>query len=181
MNLNLYMVLLGCKPAGRYTEQHDLFFGIGEKINALKSDMVKFWPEAKGKLHIDAWRQVSVVDNFHVAVEDRAHAAVENDYKLFFVNLGGYRGQDFEEYHYKQLVVARDMKEATKKAKTSAFFQEHISPHVDDKYGLDVDDIFTVEDALSPSAREKYRIVLRPVTDESADEVNIGYVKFSEL
>jgi hypothetical protein len=24
----------------------------------------RFWPEAKGRIHIDAWREVSVVDNF---------------------------------------------------------------------------------------------------------------------
>jgi hypothetical protein len=33
--LKLYMVMLGCTPEGRLTEQHDIFFGIGtsKRIN----------------------------------------------------------------------------------------------------------------------------------------------------
>lgn len=46
------MVLLGCTPKGRTTEQHDVFFGIAENLSELTSQMNKFWPEAKGKLHI---------------------------------------------------------------------------------------------------------------------------------
>ncbi len=33
----LYMVMLGCRPAGRYTEQHDIFFwnwNIIKRINS---------------------------------------------------------------------------------------------------------------------------------------------------
>jgi hypothetical protein len=35
----------------------------------------RFWPEAKGRIHIDAWREVSVVDNF--LIEIIAKEAVE--------------------------------------------------------------------------------------------------------
>lgn len=54
--LKLFMVLIGCKPEGRHTEQHDIFFGIGSELRDLIPDMLAFWPEANGKLHIDGWR-----------------------------------------------------------------------------------------------------------------------------
>lgn len=181
MNTNLYMVLLGCKPSGRYTEQHDLFFGIGLSLSALKDAMINFWPEADGKLHVDAWREVKRVEGFKINIEEREKSDKTHAYRLFFVNLGGYRGQDFEEYHYKQLVVAKDVAEATRKAKTSQFFLNHVSPHVDDKYGLDVDDIFAIEDALPAAVRERYQIVVTGDDQQAVDEVNIGYLKFSDL
>jgi hypothetical protein len=57
-NLKIYMILLGCKPPGRNTEQHDLFFGIGRSLSDVKGDILDFWTEAGGKIHIDAWREV---------------------------------------------------------------------------------------------------------------------------
>lgn len=53
--VNLHMVMLGCTPKGRFTEQHDIFFGIGSNLKELVPDMKDFWPEAKGRIHIDAW------------------------------------------------------------------------------------------------------------------------------
>ncbi len=56
------MVLVGCKPKGRYTEQHDVFFGIGSQLSDLAPQLKEFWPEAANKLHIDGWREVNVVN-----------------------------------------------------------------------------------------------------------------------
>jgi hypothetical protein len=33
--MNLFMVLIGCKPTGRHTEQHDVFFGIANELREL--------------------------------------------------------------------------------------------------------------------------------------------------
>jgi Domain of Unknown Function (DUF1543) len=60
----LYMLLLGCRPEGRHTEQHDVFFHIGESLESLIPAIVEFWPEAKGKIHVDAWREVTRVGDF---------------------------------------------------------------------------------------------------------------------
>ena len=42
--LKLYMVMLGCTPKGRFTEQHDIFFGIGNSLKELIPNMKAFWP-----------------------------------------------------------------------------------------------------------------------------------------
>jgi len=55
------MLLLGCKPPGRNTEQHDIFFGIGSGLKELIPAIIDSWPEAKKKIHIDAWREVQFV------------------------------------------------------------------------------------------------------------------------
>ena len=58
MALNLYMVLIGCRPKGRHTEQHDIFFGIASALKDLIPEMYRFWPGAKGNMHIDGWRGI---------------------------------------------------------------------------------------------------------------------------
>ncbi len=41
--------------------------------------------------------------------------------KLFFINLGGYKENEFEEYHYKMmLLLQRDKVEAIRKSKRTA-------------------------------------------------------------
>ena len=86
-----------------------------------------------------------------------------------------------EEYHYKQLVVAKDLAEATKVAKDTVFWKHHESSHIDDKYGIDVDDIYEVSDMLSSTLKEKYQIQIVPNTEGVEDPLEVGYLKISKL
>ena len=152
-NPYLFMIMLGCTPKGRLTEQHDIYFGIGNSLEELIPNMKQFWPEAKGKIHIDAWQKVTFVDGFSIEVLERKET-IEHSEKLFFINLGGYKENEFEEYHYKVLTVAKSKAEATKKSKKTTFFKHYdlkgtAASHIDDKYGIDVDDIYRIEDILS--------------------------------
>jgi thiamine pyrophosphate-dependent acetolactate synthase large subunit-like protein len=88
--LKLYMIMLGCRPAGRNTEQHDIFFGIGSSITQLIPQLNAFWPEAKGKIHIDAWREVNYVDQHKIEIVAKGQET-SNETQLFFINLGGYK------------------------------------------------------------------------------------------
>lgn len=178
-HLKLYMVLLGSSPKGRLIEQHDIFFGIGESLQSLKQDMYTFWPDA-GQLHIDSWREVTYVNGYTIQISNKTDHAAEN--KLFFINLGGYKPGDLEEYHYKMLAVATSMGEAVKQSKQTAFYKHYgfkgAASHVDDKYALDVDDMYNVEDILSPHLREHYSIVITKTNEDAKeDELHIGYVK----
>ncbi|WP_394364615.1 DUF1543 domain-containing protein [Flavobacterium gawalongense] len=40
--LKLYMIILGCTPIGRFAEQHDIFFGIGNSLKNLIPQMIFF-------------------------------------------------------------------------------------------------------------------------------------------
>ncbi|WP_118973177.1 DUF1543 domain-containing protein [Taibaiella koreensis] len=186
--LYLHMAIVGCTPPGRFTEQHDVFFGIGPNMPALIPELLQFWPEAEGRLHIDAWRRVTCVDGHHITVGP-AHGITEmatgSTLKLFFLNLGGYRPGEFEEYHYKMLVAATDQGKAIRQAKETAFYKHSgfkgAESHVDDKYGVDVDDVHAIRDILDKRYKEQYRIVLTEKENLPVDELHIGYFKLDKL
>ena len=185
--LKLHMVMLGCTPAGRLTEQHDIFFGIGASLKDLIPEMKAFWPEAKGKIHIDAWREVSVADNFSIEIITKKTAENTNLDHLFFINLGGYKENEFEEYHYKLLTVATSLGLASKKSRKTTFykhcgFKGAGASHIDDKYGIDIDDIYKVTDILDSQLKEKYSIkITKSETKLNEDVLHIGYLKISGI
>jgi hypothetical protein len=189
--IKLYMVLLGCKPPGRHTEQHDIFFGVAPTIEDLVPDMKDFWSSAAGRIHIDAWREVSSVNGYAISVQERGEGSTEEgnaDHGLFFINLGGYRENQFDEAHYKMLVVARDVDSAKEIAKRDAFYLHTSIPdsatnrnamaHIDDKYGIDIDDIYEIQDILPPSLKSRYRIRIgSTATAGPEDDLHLGYFK----
>lgn len=177
----LYMLLLGAKPAGRHTEQHDIFFGIGTSLKDCLPDIFSFWPETNKKIHIDAWRDVKLVNGYKVEVVPRVDNTTREQVKLFFINLGGYKPAEFEEFHYKMIIAAGDKDTAIQEAKRSAFFRHTSSPHIDDKYGVDVDDIYEIADILPASVKDSYSLVLSPAEDLTADQINLGYLKVDQI
>jgi hypothetical protein len=184
--LKLFMVMLGCTPKGRLTEQHDIFFGIGNSLKNLIPQMKAFWPEAKGKIHIDAWREVCGVENFSIEIIAKDSALNSSSDNLFFINLGGYKENEFEEYHYKILTVAESMGLASKKARKSTFYKhcgfKGAPSHIDDKYGIDVDDIYKVSDILPAPIKELYSLkITKSEIDLKEDELHIGYLKLNKI
>ncbi len=178
--LKLHLLILGCKPHHRHTEQHDAFFGIGNSLVDLLPQINAFWSDG-GKIHIDSWRTITKVDGFEISIVSKENTT-PSQHKLFFLNLGGYKPNDLEEYHYKLLVVAKQKDEAIAKAKQTAFFLHNSSPHIDDKYGVDVDDIYEIADILPSTLKEKYTIAITEnISDVKKDEINIGYLKLSSI
>ena len=113
--MKLFYIIIGCTPKGRHTEQHDVFFGIAENIRDLVPEIINFWPEAKGKLHVDAYREVNFVNGYQVEVVEKSKKSTAET--LFFFNLGGYLPDVLQEYHKQVLVVEKSLSEATKKVK----------------------------------------------------------------
>ncbi|MFT3748365.1 MAG: DUF1543 domain-containing protein [Agriterribacter sp.] len=186
MGYKLFMLLLGCKPQGRNTEQHDIFFGIAAHLKELVDDIVAFWPEAKGNIHIDAWREVNYVDGYKIeAIENALHEESYGKEKLFFLNLGGYKKDDFEEYHYKILQVCGDKGIAVQRAKQTTFYKhtgfEGAVSHIDDKYGVDVDDIYEIADILPEKFKEKYSIIITEAPGKMGDPLQLGYLKLEKV
>ncbi len=182
--VKLYMIMLGCRPKGRYTEQHDIFFGIGNSLKDLIPSMNAFWLEAKGQIHIDAWREVTIVDNFQIKVLPKG-TAIASASQLFFINLGGYKENEFEEYHYKMLAVGDSLSEVTKKAKDTAFHKhcgfKGATSHIDDKFGIDIDDAFKVGEILLPIFTDQFEIQITPNPNVVNDKLHIGYLKMDKI
>ena len=190
----LYMIQLGGRPKGRLIEQHDIFFGVANQVNELIADINNHWPEVKNKWHIDSYCAISKVDNYVIKlVESNIQAQCANDLKLFFINLGGYQQGSFEEFHYKLLIVADSQADAVKQAKQSEFykqftFKDKASPfnaasHIDDKFEVDIDDIYNVNDLIS-----NVKIIIEPLAralDKSInvieDKKYVGYLSIKNL
>ena len=189
----LFMVQLGGRPKGRLIEQHDIFFGIANQVSELVDDINQHWPEVKNKWHIDSYRAISKVDNYAIKlVESSSPVESTNGLKLFFINLGGYQRGSFEEFHYKLLIVAASQADAIKQAKQSEFYKaftykDKASPfnaasHIDDKFAVDIDDIYNVNDLIS-----NVRLLIEPIINDSHELVNaddkeyVGYLSIKNL
>lgn len=179
----LFMVVIGCTPPGRLTEQHDTFFGIAKSLKDLVPDMIAFWPEAKGFIHIDSWREVTQVDGFSIEIVKKQK--IPTSEKLFFMNLGGYKPGELEEFHYKLLAVSKTLSGATKRSMETAFYKHYgfkdATSHIDDKYGIDIDDTHKVEDILAPHFKEQFQLKITQSENHQEDELHIGYLKIDTL
>ncbi|MFY1047597.1 DUF1543 domain-containing protein [Chryseobacterium sp. GP-SGM7] len=182
--MKLFYIILGATPKGRNIEQHDVFFGIAENLKDLVPILKDFWPEAKGKIHIDAYQEVKFADGYEIIIEPRK--TFENSEKLFFVNLGGYKEAHFKEFHEQHLMVGKTLGEVVKKAKATEFYQtmgfKGAGSHIDEKYGVDIDDIFSVTEILPDEMRSKYS--LRIVKSEQENQENytfLGYLMLDKI
>ncbi len=182
--MKLFYTILGATPKGRNTEQHDVFFGIAETLKDLIPDMKRFWPEAKGKIHIDGYQELQFVDGFELKIVEKNSELSENH--LFFINLGGYEPGKFEELHQQYMMVGKSMAEIIRRVKKTEFYKtmgfKNAESHIDDKYGVDIDDIFKVTDILPEEMKEKYSIVLEKSNVENKENYTfIGYLALSKL
>ena len=200
----LFMLLLGSKAPKRNVEQHDYFFGIANSLKELVPQIKAFWPEAGNSIHIDGWREVNRVDDYEIrvvlksngaaGVTDDADLTIDADStrefipvakKLFFINLGGYQANKLEEQHYVILTVQDDRAQAVQSSKKTVFFKTNsikgANSHIDEKYGIDVDDIYRIEEILDESQKELYSIVITPSSALPEDEIHLGYFKLDKL
>lgn len=61
----LYKLVLGATVKGRFTEQHDVFLGIGNDIRSLVPDLKAFWNQGVSNLHIESYEKVLFVGECH--------------------------------------------------------------------------------------------------------------------
>jgi hypothetical protein len=181
------MCLIGCDAPGRNIEQHDIFFGIGDEPKDIVPQVKSFWPDAI-KPHLDAWREVTRVGSYFIRVvgssESRNNDALGMN--LYFLNLGGYKQNEFEEFHYRMLVVAKDKGDAIQQGKQTAFFKhtgfKGATSHVDDKYGVDVDDVLDIKEILPKDLTERYSIIVELADQEQpGDEIHLGFYLLDKL
>ncbi|MNL66542.1 hypothetical protein D3C87_1910280 [compost metagenome] len=83
------------------------------------------------------------------------------------------------------LVVAETLGEASKQAKETAFYRhtgfEGAVSHIDDKYGVDVDDLFDIADVLPDTVKSKFRIQIGLLSNSPEDVLHLGYLPLSKV
>lgn len=164
--LKLYMILLGFKPKGFITEQHDIVFVVAKSIDdaIVAATILKRLPVPRGtQVHMDAYVEVNYVQGYQVVVGKGPRPGTVSSLDLYFANLGGYKLGDFQEYHKKLLLVLGDATELKAVAQKDVFFaQMHkipgANPHLDDKHRLnaEVEDELRIADIL-----DGYHLVLQ--------------------
>ena len=152
----------------------------GADTAALKDDLLKSLSR-RDKVHIDAWTKVQYADGYKVSVQLKSASPAEHGQKLYFINLGGYKENEFEEYHKKLFIVAASVSEAMEKIMHHEFMKEYSpsdlgiagSAHLDDQYKIDfeADDVVCVSEAIG----DHYTLALEKVESHPADEMVVGY------
>jgi len=189
--LKLFMVLVGFKQKGMNTEQHDVRFVVGTSVEedplVHKSIREQLSIPLETKIHIDSYVDINYADGHEVKLVYNPSADEPQNKNLFFVNLGGYKNNEFKEHHKPLLLVAEKQTEAIKRALVDTFVYEmdtphpKARPHKDDdlNVGADVDDYLNVAENVSKSLKG-HRIVLIPKPggkDSILTPVITGYMK----
>lgn len=215
--MKLFMLKIGARPQGRLIEQHDVMFVIANSLSETIESVNQHWPAVKNNWHLDAWREVKRVGDYQILLsknslskdgwskdkaladnrfeDDRVDNKLDSQGKqLYFVNLGGYLPGQFEEFHYKTLVVAETLAKATAQVKKTAFYQDYTfdnvdtaksgvaTSHVDDKHQLDLDDIYCVADLLPKDVALTIQPLTEPEKNQlSYDALHIGYLSLKQI
>ena len=222
ITMKLFMLKIGARPQGRLIEQHDVMFVIANSLSETIESVNQHWPAVKNNWHLDAWREVKRVGDYQILLsknslskdgwskdnaladkmladnifaEDRVDNKLDNQGKqLYFVNLGGYLPGQFEEFHYKTLVIAETLGKATAQVKKTAFYQDYTfdnvdtaksgvaTSHVDDKHQLDLDDIHCVADLLPNDVALTIQPLTEPEKNQLPDDaLHIGYLSLKQI
>lgn len=217
ITMKLFMLKIGARPQGRLIEQHDVMFVIANSLSETIESVNQHWPAVKNNWHLDAWREVKRVGDYQILLskqslskdglskdnaladnilaDDRVDNKLDSQGKqLYFVNLGGYLPGQFEEFHYKTLVVAETLGKATAQVKKTAFYQDYTfdnvdtaksgvaTSHVDDKYQLDLDDIHCVADLLPNDVALTIQPLTEPEKNQLPDDaLHIGYLSLKQI
>jgi hypothetical protein len=137
----LYAVVLGGRAEKSNTELHDVVFAIGNTIEDCYFQLLNKWFGLPEKMHIDSYMELDIVDGYEISLQKEK--SLNQDKKLFFINLGAYKAGDFMEHHANTFLVGKLATEIKKRAKEKLLngFDE---VHKDDLY--EVDDMIAIEE-----------------------------------
>jgi hypothetical protein len=131
-----FAVMLGGRHPKANIELHDLVFVMADSKDVAFKRAREKWFGSQERVHGDGYQELISVNGFNFSKENQ-----ENDYKLYAINMGGYRTGEFGEFHHFHFVVAENGKEAIKVARENTH-SDFITAHVDDN--LEVDDLIEV-------------------------------------
>ena len=101
-------------------------------------DLLDKWFGNVDRLHIDSWVEINHVDGYKVSLSSKKNISKS---KLFFINLGGYDRNKFEELHESEFLVG-EKKLLIKKRAKETLMKGLDQVHTDDLY--DVDDCIEI-------------------------------------
>ena len=136
--MKLFSVFLGGRADKCNIELHDVVFTLGEKIEDSYNDLLGKWFGLPDRLHIDSWVEINMVEGYKISLSKEKNKTTK---KLYFVNLGAYEKDRFEELHESRFMVDVNKINVKKRAKKQLLIGKE-QVHLDDLY--DVDDCIEI-------------------------------------
>ena len=161
--MKLFSVFLGGRADKCNTELHDVVFTIGEKIEDTYFDLLGKWFGLPDRLHIDSWVVLNIIEGYKISLSKEKK---KSDRKLYFVNLGAYEKNRFEELHESKFMVDINKINVKKRAKEQLLIG---------KEQVHLDDLYDVDDCIQIKKVSGYYINLEKTSKKAKLEFNNGY------
>ena len=136
--MKLFAVFLGGRDPKCNIELHDVVFTCSKNITESYNELLFKWFGDPKRLHIDSWVELKYIDGYEIHL---SKSKPNHNEKLFFINLGGYDKNKFEELHESKFLVGDNENLIKKRAKESLLIG-YDQVHTDDLY--DVDDCIEI-------------------------------------
>ena len=161
--MKLFSVFLGGRADKCNTELHDVVFTLGEKIEDTYIDLLGKWFGLSDRLHIDSWVDLNIVEGYKICLSKQKNKSKK---KLYFVNLGAYEKNRFEELHESKFMVDVNKINVKKRAKELLLVG---------KKQVHLDDLYDVDDCIEVKKVSGYYINLERTSKHSNLKFNNGY------
>ena len=161
--MKLFSVYLGGRANNCNIELHDVVFTIGEKIEDTYIDLLGKWFGLPERLHIDSWVDLNIVEGYKISLSKNKK---KSDRKLYFVNLGAYEKNRFEELHESKFMVDVNKLNVKKRAKELLLVG---------KQQVHLDDLYDVDDCIEIKKVSGFYINLEKISNIKNLKFNNGY------
>tara|TARA_B100001287_G_scaffold266648_1_gene260813 strand:- start:950 stop:1486 length:537 start_codon:yes stop_codon:yes gene_type:complete len=161
--MKLFSVFLGGRANKCNIELHDVVFTIGEKIEDSYNDLLEKWFGLPDRLHIDSWVELNMVEGYKISLSKEKNKTKK---KLYFVNLGAYEKNRFEELHESRFMVDTNKINVKKRAKKQLLIG---------KKQVHLDDLYDVDDCIEIKKVSGYYINLEKTSKQSELNFNNGF------
>ena len=161
--MKLFSVFLGGRAHKCNTELHDVVFSLGERIEDTYTDLLGKWFGLPDRLHIDSWVDLNIVEGYKISLSKKKN---KSNKKLYFVNLGAYEKNKFEELHESKFMVDVNKINVKKRAKELLLLG---------KEQVHLDDLYDVDDCIEIKKVSGYYINLERTLKNSNLKFNNGY------
>lgn len=165
--MKLFVIYMGGAHEQALIELHDIRFVVAHSIEDTYEELRKSWWGIPSSLHLDAWGVLHSTDGYKIHFSNEP--ALSQEHKLYFVNLGGYDVQQFNELHKNIFVVATNEQDAKQKAILQ--INDWTAAHKD--YQFEVDQILNINQAVN---NKQIYLHLNACDQHDAFEFTCGYV-----
>ncbi|MBC5790739.1 DUF1543 domain-containing protein [Providencia sp. JUb39] len=111
--MKLFMFYVGGNAGKSNIEVHDVQFAAVNTPKEAWPLLRDAWFGDKDKIHVDGYADINWADGFDISLSKEPS---ESEYRLYFINVGGYISSTLAELHEFDLFVAKNAQEAKQKA-----------------------------------------------------------------